>query len=383
MVHSLLLLGVLSLAPVQVQPVVDMPFELIHNHIYLDAEVNGKKVRMLLETGSPITFVSEEIAPSLGAKPGAQVMLNGGGAKTAPAHLTSLGTLQVGAKTFKDVRAMITSFTDINRRSGSHFDGLLANDITSQFVLDIDYPARRIRLWDPATFRYEGKGSTLPATYDGHYKVEGTIKVGGKAITSKFTLDTGASASISLGAKFGKANGLPGPVKTIDPPSVAAGIGGAVSSVTGRAESITFGTQTYNEPIVTFSRDTAGFFAQIEHAGLIGNKLMSHFRVLIDKSRSTVTFELKDNEPMNADSSGMLVGREDTGDKVVVLGVLSGSPADEAGVRKGDEVVAFDGKPADVVAVRAALLRPGETHTVTMVRDGARRDVKFTTRKLI
>ncbi|HUE75873.1 MAG TPA: trypsin-like peptidase domain-containing protein [Chloroflexota bacterium] len=60
---------------------------------------------------------------------------------------------------------------------------------------------------------------------------------------------------------------------------------------------------------------------------------------------------------------------------VFVVGVESGSPADRIGIRGGDVITAFGGRPIDdVFDLRAALeaSRPGEMVTVRVNRDGAR-----------
>ncbi len=65
----------------------------------------------------------------------------------------------------------------------------------------------------------------------------------------------------------------------------------------------------------------------------------------------------------------------------VVAEVTSDSAADKAGLRNGDPVVAVDGKPlegADSLVATIRALRPGTTVTLTVVRDGAKSDVKVT-----
>jgi len=64
-----------------------------------------------------------------------------------------------------------------------------------------------------------------------------------------------------------------------------------------------------------------------------------------------------------------------------IVGVNSGTPADRAGLKKDDLVVAVDGKKVEdsiglIVAIRAH--QPGETITLTYVRGGASEDVKVT-----
>jgi putative serine protease PepD len=61
--------------------------------------------------------------------------------------------------------------------------------------------------------------------------------------------------------------------------------------------------------------------------------------------------------------------------------VTEGAPAAAAGLRARDAVVAVDGRPlegADALVAQIRALRPGTEVTLTVVRDGASRDVTVT-----
>jgi serine protease DegQ len=66
---------------------------------------------------------------------------------------------------------------------------------------------------------------------------------------------------------------------------------------------------------------------------------------------------------------------------VVVLDVVRGGPADKAGIRPGDVIIALDGKQVATVEDFLAVLRPhrpDDTVTVSFLRGNARQDVKVT-----
>lgn len=66
---------------------------------------------------------------------------------------------------------------------------------------------------------------------------------------------------------------------------------------------------------------------------------------------------------------------------LVVMEVESGSPADQAGIVPGDVIVSMAGEPADVVEDLIGILRrqaPGDTVTVTLVRDGREQELSVT-----
>jgi putative serine protease PepD len=77
---------------------------------------------------------------------------------------------------------------------------------------------------------------------------------------------------------------------------------------------------------------------------------------------------------------GANVNTGDRGDGARVVDVPAGSPADDGGLRKGDVVVAVNGKAVTdgiglIVAIRSH--QPGETITLTVDRDGHREKVRI------
>jgi serine protease Do len=66
------------------------------------------------------------------------------------------------------------------------------------------------------------------------------------------------------------------------------------------------------------------------------------------------------------------------GDGVVVSEVFEGAPAAEAGLRRGDVILSFDGKNVDdagSLQLAVEQVQPGTKSVVTIVRDGKRQDV--------
>lgn len=66
----------------------------------------------------------------------------------------------------------------------------------------------------------------------------------------------------------------------------------------------------------------------------------------------------------------------------IIGSILAGSPAERAGLREGDRLIAIDGRPlADTTDLRRRVkaMRPGATLRLEFERDGARRTVSITT----
>jgi serine protease Do len=87
-------------------------------------------------------------------------------------------------------------------------------------------------------------------------------------------------------------------------------------------------------------------------------------------------------QPVTSDMAASL-GLKDAGG-VIIDTVESGSAADRAGLKQGDVIEAFNGQPVkdlNSLRNRVADSAPGSSATVTVIRDGATRDVPVTLRE--
>lgn len=369
------------------KPLVDVPIEIVGYEVFVPVKVAEKSTFMLLETGSPITVFSNEFAKSINLELGQELALGGAGAGTTKGHLAKLPLLEVQGEKAQGTPVVAMDLTDLQQKMGRPYAGLLANDFTSKYVMEIDYPHNRLRLWDPKTYTYTGSAKHLPLHRNtGHLQFEAELLIRNKPIPVTLTLDTGAATALVLGTKFCEANNLPGELTTITPPGPAQGVGGKVDSVTGRIDGFEVGGTHFSQPLTQFSRDKAGFFAGISHAGLVGNRLLKRYRVIIDRERNEVMFELVDTSPQRSDSSGMALVAAKGFSEVHVDSLYPGGPAEQAGLRVGDVLLECDGKrikASEMFKLRVMLEEPDKEHTFLVFRDRADKQVKLRTRVLI
>jgi carboxyl-terminal processing protease len=90
--------------------------------------------------------------------------------------------------------------------------------------------------------------------------------------------------------------------------------------------------------------------------------------------------------PTAANRAGLYAQNDDR-NFFAVVGVLTGGPAYEAGLRTGDRIVAIDGTPAAGITANDFwnLLHgpPGKTLAFTVDRDGATRAITVTLRNIV
>jgi predicted aspartyl protease len=123
--------------------------------------------------------------------------------------------------------------------------------------------------------------------------------------------------------------------------------------------------------------------------GLLGYSFLRRFLVTLDLVNQVLWLEPVphpfDDRPHEYSHIGAQIERRD--DAIEVTGVAARSPADRAGVQRGDRITAIDGEPvagADLNAVARKLEGPpGSRVRVTFRRDGMDRTLELVRRRLL
>jgi S1-C subfamily serine protease len=141
--------------------------------------------------------------------------------------------------------------------------------------------------------------------------------------------------------------------------------------------------------VASFSTQDKGAFAGDDYQGNIGAGILKRFVVTFDYEHQIVYLKALP-EPVadvgTYDRAGMWFNRAPDGFEVV--DVTKNSPAEAAGIKAGDHIVAVDGKPAAETPVyelrrRLRNAAPGTVTRFTLVQAGQTREVAVTLRDLI
>jgi membrane-associated protease RseP (regulator of RpoE activity) len=152
----------------------------------------------------------------------------------------------------------------------------------------------------------------------------------------------------------------------------------AQTSVRGKLQAFTLGRTTLAQVPTNLMVATRGGYASTHFNGVVGEGVLKRFTTVYDYSRGTMTIT------PNADFAGPFKPRRTFGatflsdgpDYTVfkVTGIRKDSPADSAGLKTGDIVVAVDDKPAAqlrLAALRALLADEGSHHALDVKRGDA------------
>jgi PDZ domain/Aspartyl protease len=359
------------------------PFHLVNNHIYADVSVDGKPFTFIFDTGG-VNLVTPATAAALGLKAEGQMQASGAGSGHMDAGMTKVAALQLGNATVKDQVFMVIPLDAMAKTEGVAMPGMIGFETFRRFVTRVDYGAHTLTLIKPSAFDPKDAGTAIPFAFNGN-TIE--IQASYDGHPGNFTVDTGSRASLTLTAPFVAANNLHA-VKGVNAVT-GWGVGGPTRSFATRSGAFTLGSYTITNAVMELSTDKAGAMADPTLAGNIGAALLKRYVVTLDYGHNMIYLKPVSGTVADLDTfdrSGMWINQSDGG--LTVVDVTAGAPAQAAGLKAGDEIVAVDGKPADSIPLYDLRQRlrddaPGTVVVFTVKSGSTTRDVKVTLRDLI
>ena len=324
------------------------------NQIRFAAIVDGQPVSAILDTGVSTSLLSRGFVErtKLRIRSGPAAVAIGG---TVAGGWVDVREMVVGPLTRHHAQLATTTLPDA-ATGGAPVDLLVGRDLTQGYALDIDYDARRFRLLPSGRLPFPG--STAPLRIAGTWPGYVTELSLGAAHISRVLIDTGDGGAVTL--RHGVWSALP-EAKMPTTSTIAYGIGGASLVDLAIISTVHSGTLTARTVEVRIEPDT-GYTQAIGMNGRIGSGFLSRYRVLLDPAagRMVLSPGKTADEPPLRSTSGLVLRAE--ADRLTVLHVMRGGPAEANGWRVGEQICRVDGAGVTRDApLRWPVDRPGRT----------------------
>jgi hypothetical protein len=335
---------------------IEVPFELVSNHIYLKVKINDHSpLNFLLDTGAGLSYLDLSKADELRIKKAdrkkrkradgsEEIFFKLDSIKISSGNPSKdeLDFAEKQSLTLFNQTMMGISLDQVCRFDGKQLHGILGYDFFKRFVVEIDYLNHISTIYEPEKFNYTKEGEVLKinlewnipkikAVVDGEY--EGIFKV-----------DTGSRNSLDLYAPFVKKHKfLEKYPKHLETP-VGFGITGPAKGVVGRIKSFQLGTFIIMSPVTGFLEDES-HYGSPEIAGRIGGGILKKFKVIFDYPHYRMILEKNTNYHLRDRYNASGVRLIQDGKKILVYQVIKNSPADKAKIQKDDEILSVTGIP--------------------------------------
>jgi predicted aspartyl protease len=372
------------------QSALKIPFELSNNLVLVQAQVSDSQpFWFIFDTGANATIIDVQLAKKLKLRTRGKAQGNASGGAIEAELIPGVSLALPGAKVFNQTVAAIP-IEFLSPMFGKSLGGIIGYDFIKQFAVEIDYDAKIINLYDPASYQYSGSGDIVPIKFINKKPfVNVKIKLEGRdAVEGTFMIDTGADGAMTVNSPFVQAHRLFKSLTKIKEANLG-GAGGAAKSITARVENIQIGRFVINKPLVSFSQATKGSDALANYAGVLGGEIFRRFTLIIDYSRRRIIFEPNTHLPesVEEDMSGieLAAGGEDF-KTLVINEIAADSPAAEAGLKAEDELVTIDNRLVSEFGldkIRQMFKQEGKEYLLGIKRGEQTLQVKIKVRRLI
>lgn len=352
-----------------------MRFEFFNgSRIFLQGQINGTAVNILLDSGFSGAAVDSELAQKLGLKKSGSVTAQSGGGQVA-ANVATGAEIRIGCLAVREPQVGLLDLQSISKQMGHPIDVIIGQDVMRYLVVDIDFAAQQIAFTSPQAFVTLKAASEVALGENGVLKTVSVSIEGGPAVP--FDLDLGnALALIVFNSHPDRSTML---AQRPSSTTLLVGMGGQAQAPIATLKSVTFGSITFSQVPVVFAPTGSGAFDSKSVYGNVGMPILSRFRIITDFGHDKMWLIPSQDAATRAfekDRSGLRAIR--AGDRLTVYFVAPGSPAEHDGWKAGDQIVAVNGTKIDALGATAHWQgMPSGTIIRLTLTTGEQRDLKL------
>ena len=328
-----------------------IPFEIEQGFIVVKVWLNDIiPLKMIFDTGAENTILfDKEITQILGIRFERQIPIIGSDLDSvliANIARTVRTQLEGCKRVYRDLIVLENNTLLINEKLGVEINGILGGSYFSNLVVDINYRRKEIKLYHPSIYKSKPKGySEYDLNIVGNKPyVKGNVTISGESEhTLNFLVDSGAALPFLIHSNTDSTIILPDRIML---GNVGYGLSGVIYGYRGRCKTLKLGDIQFNGIATSFQDinfDELNPNLLLVRNGIIGNKLLERFRVIIDYIRGKLylkPYRKKYDKDFSFDKSGITIFAVGSDLKqYYVVSVIKDSPSDLAGIQPGDLIL--------------------------------------------
>jgi len=246
--------------------------------VEIDAEVDGRKVRAVVDTGAQLSAVDRRLAASLGLPRtlAAPILAYGVSGRPALTHTVTLDLALPGLAA-PGIRAAVLDLVELSQSNGRPFELLIGRNLLSELVLEVDFPLDRARFLAAGAYRTPIDGQVIPLIRQAGGAPTLPVSIEGRP-PLPLLLDTGASGWVALSEGAAERLGLLGPERRITR-APAVSLGGVRLDRLTQASHVKLGELTLQHVPVQIYAPALRIGAP---TGLVGASALQGLRVAVD-----------------------------------------------------------------------------------------------------
>ncbi len=283
-------------------------------------------------------------------------------------HFVYNQKLHLPGLTVDSLNFHINDYEVLTSAYGEKIDGIIGYSFLSRYIVKIDYDSSIISVWTKGTIKYPRGGFLLDPLLVAIPIMRSELK-DNKEIGARFYFDTGAGMCLLLSSDFVNDSFFIKPKRKWYA-TQAEGPGGKAPMKQGEIKQVRIGPYRFRN-VPTYIFDDEFNVTQYPYlGGLIGNDLLRRFNIIINYEKSDIYMMPNSHFKDAFDYSYTGLGMYMIDGEIIVMDVMPDSPADKAGFKPNDVVMAVENNfSKNIQAYKNLMQTPGERLRVLVMRE--------------
>ncbi len=354
--------------PPPAQHVTTVPFRFVAESVVLVKGLllgHTDTLSFVLDTGSSGISLDSTVASHLGLVPEPSEISIRGIAGIRKAFFLYNQQLQLGEELIDSLNFHINDYEFLSYVYGERIDGVIGYGLFSRYIVKVNYDSMTMELHTIGTLRYP-RGGHLLRPFIRTLPVHTAQLRDNRPISARFLFDVGAGLPLILTEDFVADSAVLRRGRKRFPIH-AHGVGGRLHMDLTLVRNFKIGPYRFRKVPAMLFDDEFNVTSYPYLGGLIGNQILKRFNLVLNYPAREIHLQPNSlfREPFSYIYSGLELYAIDG--SIAVGSVVKGSPADIAGLREGDIVIAVDNNVSQDFAEYKRLLMYGRRRVPMIV----------------
>jgi hypothetical protein len=266
----------------------------------------------------------------------------------------------------------INDYELISQVYGLQVDGIIGYSLLSKYIVQVDYDTELISIYSKGSFTYPKGGTLLRPSLTLIPIVNAQLRNGKATHNNRYYFDTGAGMCLLLSHQFVKDSSVLSSRKKQKKviQTEAQGLGGKMNMDITTIQEFKVGPYAFrNVPVYLFD-DVANITAYPFLGGMIGNDLLRRFNLILNYGKKEIYLMPNSHfrDAFDYSYTGLIIYLIDG--RIEITDIIKGSPAEKAGFKRGDIILAINNTfTANLQVYRDLLKNVGTKPSLLIMRD--------------
>ena len=253
---------------------------------------------------------------------------------------------------------------------GIKIDGIVGYSFFSKYIINVNYDSLRINVYSVGDYKYPSSGHMLNPMFTA-LPIQNLRFTDNGKLYARFYLDTGAGLNFLLSERYVQDSGILKKRKKKPLITQAEGLGGRTSMRITTVTEVKLGPYRFRRVPTYLFKDEYNVINYPYLGGLIGNDLLRRFNVTFNYVKQEVHILPNSHYRDDFDYAYHGLSIYFIDNQIVVDDVVTGSPAEKAGFKKDDVIIALNNDISNNIQVYKTMMQEiGVKMNFVILREG-------------